>query len=50
LRIDLAFGDRQYKPTAKMNPSRWIARLQGVHGLLLFYNVQASAILFPFLH
>jgi hypothetical protein len=37
LRIDVTFGDRLHKPTAKTNPARWMARLQGVRGLLLFY-------------
>jgi hypothetical protein len=39
MRIDLTFDDRLKKPTAKMNPASWIARLQGVRGLLLFYRV-----------
>jgi hypothetical protein len=36
LGINLTFDERLYKPTAKMSPASWIARLQGVRGLLLF--------------
>jgi hypothetical protein len=39
LRIDLTFDDRLYKPAVKMNPANWIAQLQGVRGLLLFYRI-----------
>jgi hypothetical protein len=44
LPIDLTFDDRLQKPTAKMNPVSWIARLQGVHGLLLFYRIALLAL------
>jgi hypothetical protein len=33
-----------------MNPASWIAQLQGVRGLLLFYKVEASAIVLSILH
>jgi hypothetical protein len=38
LPIDLTFDDRLQKPSEKINLGSWIARLQGVHGLLLFYK------------
>jgi hypothetical protein len=49
LRIDFTFDEGLWKPTAKMNPASWITRLQGLHGLLLFYRVEASAVVLPFL-
>jgi hypothetical protein len=36
LLIDLTFDSRLQKPAAKMNSASWIARFQGVRGLLLF--------------
>jgi hypothetical protein len=39
LRINFIFNDKQLKPTAIVNPANWIARLQGVLALLLFYGV-----------
>jgi hypothetical protein len=33
----------------KMNPASWIAQLQGLCELLLFYKVYASAIVLPLL-
>jgi hypothetical protein len=39
LRKKLTFYDRLWKTDARMNAASWIARMQGVRGLQLFYRV-----------